>query len=283
MSRGGWYRRIAVVMALAPAAVADPAVDDRRATVRLPAEAQRAFFDVYDVDPADRASFVAHAKLAAVDLDGDGKTDYLVEYQIPGAQDDSAPGCNSVVLAARGSGFDYVQDFDCCHYQVSPATAGHGGRVDCRDPHSRMPPLVYRGVWPKQRDRSITQSQIRASFDQGMQRYKAGAFADAEPLMCRYRVGSGNTHDPELVNGCATVLLREHKLDEAEHALELGTAEHPGYHPFYANLGTLWEARGELQKALFYYRKYVAAAAPGAGRDAIDARITALASRLSHG
>jgi hypothetical protein len=254
----------------APAASSPAQANEARGSVILPPEAQRALFDVYYVDPKEQAAFAATCGKRAADLNGDGQPEFVVELEMQGGSDGRAY-CDDVLLAAEGGGYAYVADVDCCNYKMIPAAGGKGGEIQCTDGKKKTV-FAWKGSWPHA-DKRTTQSKVKADFDKGRELLKAGKLAEAKPLLCSYRNASGSSENPEFANGCATVLLRLKDTVGAEGVLNTAVEHHPDYNAFYANLGTLWELKGDGAKAVSYYEKYVAAAAPGAGRDAIKKRI----------
>lgn len=253
------------LLAIAGAATAE--------TVSLPSSAKQAINEYFVFSPRNEAIDSQLLQLQSFDLAGDGKTEYLMQYDSQGGSDGQSD-CTKLLFAPDAGGtYALASMISCCHVRSEPARKGKGGKLICQDDHSTA--FEWKGAWPHPKFDLVTLSQVKDDFTKGKKLFVAKNYAAAEPLLCEYEQLKGD-RSPEYATGCAAARIAQSKFDDAISSLQEVVAEHPEATDLYLQLAKATEVKGQRQQALDYYSKYLQTAKPGVGRTLAEERIKAL-------
>jgi tetratricopeptide (TPR) repeat protein len=152
--------------------------------------------------------------------------------------------------------------------------------LQCKSPDQWT--VKYKSQWPKY-ERSTTQTEVRAAYDQAMALMRQKKFKEAQDTICDKLSFLAGEPVMEYQYACATAALSAGNMNTAYSAAFRGNGTYPNFPGFHLTLGKVAESKNDYGTAISEYQKYLDLGGKNPQvRQELEAKITEFKRKQGH-
>jgi len=234
----------------------------------MPPTLRQAVLSVSGVRAADQEAYLAHRTWAAADLDGDGRSDYIVRAFSEGAGSDER--CTNLVLRGTAAGLLPAGEFECCAFTLKSALLSKRQSALC----GKRVAFSAGKIWPDFKAWT-TRAQVKDSLARGEQLMREKKYPEARWLLCKHDQMRG-VQPAELRLACGFAMLGCGDAGGASFAFEDAMRLDPDAPAVWLGLAAVARERKDAIAEAASYEKYLSLRPDAPDRAEVQATLDAL-------